>query len=220
MQEVSGNHAGSFGLAAEDVSAAERMWVLSQLSLHMQNYPRWHETITIETWPVDKGSNIRGYRDFVFKNEDGQTIGLASTMWLLLNKHSKRPSKIPAWLSEFASASHDGVIPEPPTAAEYATEPGATQTFTIRASDIDWNMHVNNVCYLEWALEGVPAAFRIAHQVAALNIVFLAEGKYGSSVSVECFQPDDSQRHYLHRITEQSTGKVLGLLRTRWEPKP
>ncbi len=219
LQEAAGNHAAKLDVSAEEMARREQMWVLSNLSVRMANYPRWHETVHIETWPVFKGSSIRGYRDLIFRNEHGQELGRASSMWLLLNKENRRPLKIPHWLIDVASPGHNVEILHEVKEKHFSGAPQVSQEFVIRASDIDWNMHVNNVCYLEWALEAVPAMFRLQSKITELDISFVGEGKYGNSVIAECFEPSATNLPYLHKIVEKPSGKLLAMLRILWQPK-
>lgn len=219
LQEAASNHASEIGVSGEKLAENEQMWVLSQLSLQMRHYPRWHEVLQIETWTVTKGSNIRGFRDFVLRDDQNQIIGVASTMWLLLDKETKRPLPIPRWLIDIAKPGHSPDFINPVKETEFSGQTVSTQEFIIRASEIDWNMHVNNVCYLEWALELLPAQFRLLNQITDLDISFVAEGIYGSAVTCECFKAENSSEIYLFRISEKSSGKVLCRLRMRWLPK-
>ena len=242
LQEAASNHAAQLDFSAEEMARTERMWVLSQMSVRMESYPRWHDTITIETWPVAKGKSLRGYRDFILTNSAQQRIGRASTMWLMLNSETKKPLKLPAELANYVSPGFENEILNPLKESEFTGEANVVQEFLIRASDIDWNMHVNNVCYLEWALEAVPPRFRLSNQIAELDISFISEGKYGSTVIAECFEQNtcgvngdgeeiagnvtdfrdvgensiDEQTSYLHRIREKESQRVMALLRTKW----
>ncbi len=218
LQEAASNHAAEIGVSGEKMAELEQMWVLAQLSLRMQHYPRWHEDLQIETWTVSKGSNIRGFRDFVLRGDEDRPIGLASTTWLLLNKETKKPTPLPDWLLDIVKPGHNPDIIHPVKETEVVGQPSASHEFVIRASDIDWNMHVNNVCYLEWALELVPVQVRLTKQIIELDITFVAEGVYGSIVQSECFRPDKKSDLYLFRIIEKSSGKVLCRLRMRWQP--
>lgn len=219
LQEAASNHAAALDFSAEEMSANQRMWVLSQLGVRMNVYPRWHETISIRTWPVSRGGMVKGFRDFELRNEIGEIIGYASTMWLLLNKETKRPLKLPNTLSDVVSPGIEMDLIAPIKESEFVTAPELVQEFQIRGSDIDWNMHVNNVCYLEWALEATPATFRLGHMVSELDISFLAEGKYGSAVLAKCYKLNDAEHTHLHKIVEKDTDKTLATLRTRWKNK-
>lgn len=255
MQEAASNHAAALDVSAEEVEQLQQMWVLAQLSLRMRHYPRWHQTLHLETWPVATQSAVRGNRDFVLKDERQRELGIASTTWLLLNRQTRRSLRLPQGLFDVAMPPRATDILHAPKACDLpggyvvsaatgdaAGGAGVTRMeFRIRASDIDWNMHVNNVCYLEWALEGVPAEFRLANQVSQLDILVLAEGRYGSTVLAETFaaagqckrtaqtdgtaSDDDAapcaseSDFYLHRICELESAQVLGLLRTGWQAK-
>jgi acyl-ACP thioesterase len=219
IQEAASNHADKLDVSAQEMARRNQLWVLSNLSLRMQTYPRWHESMSIETWPVTKQSSIRAYRDLTLLDGADQVIGRASTMWLLLNKENRRPLKIPTWLKAFTSPGHEVEILCAVNEKHFDGTATNSQEFVIRASDIDWNMHVNNVCYLEWALEAIPAMFRLHNKISALDISFVAEGRYGNSVIAECFEPQENTLPYLHRIVEKSYGKVLAMLRIVWQPK-
>lgn len=220
LQEAASNHATNLGVSGDETAEAERMWVLSQLSLRMEVYPRWHETIQIDTWPVIKvPAGVRGHRDFVLRYQDGEQIGSASTIWLYLNQATRRPLRIPQSLQEFASVGLEQNILNIVQGSDLVGSPYNSLKFRIRGSDIDWNRHVNNVCYVEWALETLPADFRLENSNVALDITFVAEGKYGHDVIAETFQSKDSPNIFFHRISEKDSSKTLGLLRTAWAPK-
>jgi len=219
LQEAAGNHAVKLGFTYEDMAQRGQMWVLSQLSLRMSSYPRGQEQVLIETWPVFRGSTIRGYRSFTLRNSAGDILGLATSMWLMLNKETRRPLRLPAELAEFVSPGHEPEFLNPPAVGDFCGAPQAVREFEIRGSDIDLNLHVNNVSYLEWALETLPAELRLRNKIVELDISFLAEGKYGSSIQAECFAVANESATFLHRIVEQGSTQTLALLRTRWQPK-
>jgi len=219
IQEAAANHATALDVSVEEMERHNQMWVLSNLSVRMQKYPRWHQTISIETWPVTNQSSVRGYRDLTLRDHNDEVLGRASTLWLILNKENRRPMKIPHWLTDVASPGHDIEILHSVKEDDFWGAPTKSQEFVIRASDIDWNLHVNNVCYLEWALEAIPARFRYENKVCELDISFVGEGRYGNSVIAQCFEPQSGTLPYLHRIVENPSGKLLAMLRILWQPK-
>lgn len=220
LQEAASNHAADLQVAAEDLATQDCMWVLSQLSLQMTEYPKWHDSILLRTWPVQKESALKGFRDFEIMNNNGDLIGRASTMWLMLNSKSKRPLRLPKSLARFVSPGfEDELLSHSPKNSDFPEGCDLEQEFRIRASDIDWNLHVNNVSYLEWALEAIPAEFRLRNFVAELAIAFLAEGKYGSNIVAQCFKTQSDFSSNLHKIIEKSEDKPLALLRTKWTPR-
>ncbi len=219
LQEAAGNHAAKLDVSAQEIALRNQMWVLSRLSLQMENYPKLHENLHIETWPVSGRSAVRGLRDFILSDAAGLVVGKASTMWLLLDQQSKRPLRLPAWIAEVCGPGLSENIVEPLDIAMFCEIPENSLDLVVRASDIDYNMHVNNVCYLEWALEAVSPQCRLQRKVVHLDMLFMAEGKYGMTVTSECSREFPYEDQYLHKISEKTTGVVLALLRTRWELK-
>jgi medium-chain acyl-[acyl-carrier-protein] hydrolase len=175
----------------------------------------------IETWPLLRnGSTIRGYRDFNLRDEPGELLGEACSLWLLLSKETRKPVKLPDWMIEASNESDKADFLSPVHENEFIGSPTRTHEIEIRASDIDWNLHVNNVCYLEWALETLPHMFRVENKVTQLDITYVAEGNYGMVILSEYFEPQSPSPdvHY-HRIVEKSSGAVLAMLRLSWSPK-
>jgi acyl-ACP thioesterase len=54
--------------------------------------------------------------------------------------------------------------------------------FRVRMADIDTNSHVNNVNYLAWALESIPADLRKSSFVHSIRGQFKREVPYGATV--------------------------------------
>jgi medium-chain acyl-[acyl-carrier-protein] hydrolase len=219
LQEAASNHADLLGLSAERLAELDQMWVLSHLSLKILRYPSWRETLVVQTWPVTNSSFLRAYRDFKIHNDQGEYIGCASTKWLLLNQETRKPVKLPAWLPSITSAGLEPAILNDVKEIPAGSAATRVQSFAVRASDIDWNVHVNNVRYLDWAMESIPLELQLQYRVEELNIDFIGEGKFGDTVASEYFPAADSDPSGLHRILDQSSGKVLARLRIRWRPE-
>ena len=56
--------------------------------------------------------------------------------------------------------------------------------FNVRYSDIDSNGHVNNVNYVEWAIESVPLEVVKNFNIERIKIIFEKESIYGDEVNV------------------------------------
>ena len=75
------------------------------------------------------------------------------------------------------------------------------------------NNHVNNVKYLEWVMECVPADVRDQKQISKADIVFKAESKYGDEIRSESISNGKSDE-FLHVITRTSDNRELSLAKT------
>ena len=70
-----------------------------------------------------------------------------------------------------------------------------------------------------WTVAVYPAPFRLKNKVVELDVSFVGEGKYGTSVIVQTFEPQSSEQPYLHKILDHTSGKPLAILRILWQPK-
>ena len=88
-------------------------------------------------------------------------------------------------------------------------------SLTVRRSDHDFNNHVNNAHYVEWAFECLPDAWRETRRVRDLDIVYRAAARWGDTVISEAAQENTDT--LLHSIRRASDGMVLALVRTVWQ---
>lgn len=220
LQEAASNHATKLGVSGEALVAAGQMWVLSQLSVRLSEYPKWHDFLSIKTWPTKRTTPLRAHRDFAIYDDTSREIGRASSMWLLLDKESKRPQKIHSFLNEFTSDGHSPDTLEALDKELFDKQNSqiTTRTLKVRASDIDYNFHVNNVCYLEWALEALPPEVRLRNFMCELDVSFMKEAQVFGLVTSESRPVDHANNVFLHKIVDADEN-VLALMRTSWQEK-
>jgi medium-chain acyl-[acyl-carrier-protein] hydrolase len=105
----------------------------------------------------------------------------------------------------------DGPLPE----AEAAE---LERRFEVRRSDLDVVNHVNNTCYVGWAVESVPDAVWESHHPAALEILFQKEARYGESVLARTRSLDGAAGlRFAHELRGPGD-TVLVRAVTRWDP--
>ncbi len=181
FQEIAGHHADHLGLGFHQIRHQGLVWVLARLEISFLSFPKWGDTITIETWP---SGNERLYyrREFVVKLHEQETIK-ASSFWLLINMQTRRPKIIP--LSEEIEKQNSG---------KYATEvmsedieavnEGKNLIIPVCYNDLDLNFHVNNVRYVAWITDMFTVDYFIKHIPEFLRIDFKHEVKYGEAVEI------------------------------------
>jgi acyl-ACP thioesterase len=89
----------------------------------------------------------------------------------------------------------------------------STSPILVRRSDHDFNDHVNNVHYVEWALEAVPESFR-ERLTTCLDIVFRQSAHAGDELESRVEIVDDSTLR--HAIVRKSDEALLATAETGW----
>lgn len=217
LQEAAGNHATALGVATDRLLAEGRAWVLARLQVEIDRYPAWREALTIETWP-SAADGLYAQRDFLLRDESGSTFGRATSTWFIIDVQRRRPIRLPATVLQLPIPDRPHPLPPDRSALP---EPDATphgRRFTVRRSDLDLNDHVNNVRYVEWALEAVPETVRTGRQPRRLDVQFRAESVYGDTIVSACSEPEETAAglRLRHRVTREGDDRLLALLETVW----
>jgi medium-chain acyl-[acyl-carrier-protein] hydrolase len=69
------------------------------------------------------------------------------------------------------------------------------ENFGVRRGDLDYNGHVNNIRYVEWALETLPPEFSNGRRLTRLLARYRGETKYGAEVRATADVDGDLAHH-------------------------
>lgn len=216
LQEAAGNHATALGVATDRLLADGLAWLLARLQVEVFRLPAWREEIAVQTWP-SAADGLYAQRDFSVTDSDGDQIARATSQWFVLNVERRRPTRLPAEVLAFD-------LPDRPHALEPGRAPHPSlevaeheRLFTVRRSDLDLNRHVNNVRFVEWALEAVPDEIQETRTLRSLDVQFRAESVYGDTIRSACATEESSDGVALtHEVTRESDGQLLARARTVW----
>jgi acyl-ACP thioesterase len=216
FQEAAGHHAAELGVSMQDLLAENRAWVLAHFRMEIDRLPDWNETVTLETWPSGL-ERLFATREVLFRDEEGAVLAQGTSAWLVIDTERRRPVRPPA-------ALHDLETPDRP--APFGTDLGdlpaparadREQTFAVRYHDLDLNRHVNNVRYLEWALETLPASVLDERRCTGLALQFEAEATLGDSVQASAqLDEEEGPLRVRHRLAHADTDRPLALAVTTW----
>ena len=196
LQEAASLHAEELGFSKTDFAAAgsDITWVLTRLRVKMLRYPRWEEVVTVSTFPRG-GRKIVAWRDFALTGRDGESLGVATTEWMVIDLRTRKVVAVPQLVLDAANDVRRPVMGDSPFGRiRFPDGGGAIREFTAQNSHIDVNGHVNNVHYIEWMLEPCPGL-----RPEEAEIVFRSETFAGDRVFVRVVDGSDGVvRH--HRV--------------------
>ena len=207
FQEAASLHAASLGFGKGDFAAAGEniSWVLTRMVVKMNRYPVWEDELTVETFPRG-GRKIVAWRDFEVKDAKGETLGVASSEWMIIDLATRKIHAIPEKVFAANDPANTPVLGLEPFAkfrfpdtgklfdcsdcSDCSIERSKAMAFTAQKSQIDLNGHVNNVHYISWMLE--PCESRCP---AEMEVVFRSETFAGDEVRVETAAADGYTYH-------------------------
>ncbi|CAO2841426.1 unnamed protein product [Amaranthus hypochondriacus] len=238
LQETALNHVKSAGLLGDGFGSTPEMckrnliWVVTRMQVLVDRYPTWGDVVQVDTWVSSSGKNGMR-RDWLIRDCDtGEILTRASSVWVMMNKHTRRLSKMP---DEVRGEIGPYFVNSPPVIDEDGrklpklddnTAEYIRTGLTPRWNDLDVNQHVNNVKYIGWILESAPQSILETHELSSMTLEYRREcgrdnvlqsltavsganvGGLQDSGNVEC--------QHLLRL-EDGAEVVRG--RTEWRPK-
>ena len=216
MQETAWHHADHLKVGYSDLAEQKYFWVLSRLSLQMEQYPGWDEKIKIRTWLTGMG-RLFALRHFSIANSKGDILGTAKSGWLVLDLKSRRPQRIEPVFKHLLHL-FDGLPSfEEPEKLPSPVRSKMEKSYMVRYSDIDMHHHVNNTIYIEWILDSYPFEMNQTHQIHTFEINFLAESSYGDEISVHTEPVENFPLVLLHSVFRKGDGRELCRAKVSWK---
>jgi len=216
FQEAAGRHAAALGVSMQDLLADGKAWVLARLRLAVDRPPAWEEEITLDTWPSGL-DRLYATREVVFRDEDEEPLARGTSAWLVIDTERRRPLRPPAALYDIETPDRPAPLAGGAPELSAPNRADRTRTFTVRYHDLDLNRHVNNVRYLEWALETLPAGVLDERRCAECALTFEAETTLGDPVrATAALREEADGLRVRHRLAHGETDRTLALAATRW----
>jgi medium-chain acyl-[acyl-carrier-protein] hydrolase len=218
MQDVASDHATELGFGRDDLMRDNRFWVLSRMYSEITQWPSWKEKIIVKTWPngTDKLFALRNYE---VKYPDGRHIASGSSSWLVLDRTTKKVQRPDPILSQF----YTNLLPnESPIRYALKLDPAAddgelTPSFRIKISDLDENLHANNVRYLKWVFDIYNLDFVMDNILLSAEINYIAESKYNDEIVIRTSTGNDKREDYIHSVYRTTDNKELCRIRLIWK---
>lgn len=148
FQDIATKHSRSVGSGPEVLLKEGVVWILNRLEIDFQDYPILGDDIDITTW--HRGvKTFKGFREFKVEAKHN-LLAKGSSVWIFFDLKKKKIIRAPLDLSQ-------SYQPEDETQFEKQIddwyppgkiEPEKETQISLRYSDFDLNLHVNNTIYL------------------------------------------------------------------------
>jgi len=216
MQDIASEHAVRLNFGRDDLMKANHFWVLSRIVAKIDKWPGWEETIVVRTWPrgTDK---LFALRDYEILYQDGRHIASGTSSWLIVDITSKRIQRPDVMLTRFNSGSSiKSSLGINPGKVELPSDIGsASDHFKVKVSDLDVNLHTNNVRYIKWVTDTYDLDYIQDHETVSLEVNYLAESVFGEEVFIRSYR-NDPDSSFVHSIIRSADNKELARMRIDW----
>ena len=189
------NHAKARGFGMMDLNGRHYTWVLSRLTIEMEQMPKVYTEIGVSTW-IENIYRLFTNRNFAIKGEDGTTYGYARSIWAMIDYDTRQPAQLEQMEGE---VFQQFLMPEEPCPIEPQgrVRPLRDEDFVkahhAKYSDIDMNGHVNSIKYVEHLMDLFSIEdYSETRNLRRLEIAYMAESYYGDLLSFFRRKLDDN----------------------------
>lgn len=226
--DIATDHANELGIGNPTMTDINAGWILSRLTIDLQESPKVNCQYTIRTWIEDFNRHFSA-RCFKIFSPEGKIYGYCRTIWLVIDavthknlglSHFNLPQetilgeKAPIPLQE----KHFPIVPKgktPEGKEILATHPPFPYTF--KYCDLDFYRHVNTVRYVTLLLNQFTLEEYDHSRIKRMELSFLHEASYG--MSTELLRSDAPEDPLLSsfQLSDAKTGNALLFARIKRE---
>jgi medium-chain acyl-[acyl-carrier-protein] hydrolase len=218
LQDIASDHAIILGFGREALMRESRFWVLSRIYAEITQMPKWEDRIVITTWPngTDK---LFALRNFEVCYKDGRHIASATSSWLILDRITKKIQRPDTILSKFYSDLHpnQSLLRYASKLDFHVDDSDISDLYKIKVSDLDINLHVNNVRYLTWVSDTYTLDFVLNNVPKSAEINYLAESQSGDVVIIKTMADQADNSIIGHSVIRMNDNKELCRIRIGWK---
>lgn len=209
IQDISSEHVDALGIGISDLERKHGVsWILLRLRMDIGRIPVWNEEIYIETWHHES-RKLDFERDYIVYDSAGNVIASAVSTWVIVDIAARRIQKTevlgfdyPAELRERAIDCQLDKLKPFGVNEEVYKKP-------IGYSDIDFNGHINNSKYIDYAMDCFAIEKHREYCVKSLEINYINEALPGDSIILyRDISRIDELLLFLEGISE-SNGKTI-----------
>lgn len=160
LQDCTTEQSELLGIGIDYVRERHLAWVLLTWQICVNRMPKLSEKIRIETHPFDlKG--FFGQRNFLLKDEQGEILAYANSIWVLIDTRTARPAKIPEEMYEAYELSPKYPMNYFGRKLKNPQDMEEKEAIPVLPWFIDTNHHMNNNKYIMLALSFLPEDFHV-----------------------------------------------------------
>jgi medium-chain acyl-[acyl-carrier-protein] hydrolase len=217
MQDIASDNAVLLGFGRDDLLKKNHFWVLSRMYAEITEWPSWGDKIIIKTWPngTDKLFAMRNYE---LKFPDGRMIASATAGWLVIDRTTRKIQRPDGLLTQYNDNEIIGTSARNPEKLQETHEKGSNSApFMVQVSDLDVNLHTNNVNYLKWVCDSYDLNFILNHLPCSVEINYLAESMFNDEIVIRSSGEDEDPSVINHSVFRVSDNKDLCRIRIKWK---
>lgn len=191
FEDICSKHSDSEKRGIFKTSRDNETWLVLKWHVKINKYPSYGEKLFAVTWVQDTKSTATFKRNFLLLDDNNNELVEALAVMARYSRKDKQLIRVEKEEREIYEPEKRALFPPIVKMEKAPKEYSYIYPFQTRRSDLDYNGHIHNTCYLSYALEalpedvlekGFPSEFHIAYH----NPVF-----YGDKITLKYKKTDN-----------------------------
>ena len=191
--EVATLHANSWGVGYERLIRDNQVWVLSRVTIEMNENPKVNTNYKLTTWIEDYNRHF-SQRNMRIDDENGKPLGYVRTIWMVIDMNTRASVDIEK-LGYIRENVSDIPCPIEPQSRLRPIEQGHAVDYTFGYMDCDFNRHVNTVRYLSLLMNMFDMDCYDHYFIRRMELSFIRETHYGETAQFVIDDSDPMESH-------------------------
>ena len=191
--EVATLHANSWGVGYERLIRDNQVWVLSRVTIEMNENPKVNTNYKLTTWIEDYNRHF-SQRNMRIDDENGKPLGYVRTIWMVIDLNTRASVDIEK-LGYIRENVSDIPCPIEPQSRLRPIEQGHAVDYTFGYMDCDFNRHVNTVRYLSLLMNMFDMDCYDHYFIRRMELSFIKETHYGETAQFVIDDSDPMESH-------------------------
>ena len=185
LENAAGHHSEQAMDSIYDARANGVIWVLTEWRIEVLRAPTRLDELYVETWATSPAPVTRTKRELLVKDGSGRELVRTEAQFALYDLGKKRVTAIDAELISRYQPEDKYLFSDELPRFSMPDEYNAEATLTVRRSDVDYNGHVHNTAYLDFAAELLPDDMESFRR---LRIVYRRQLMRGDEVTLRAIE--------------------------------
>lgn len=196
LENVACRHSDLAGYGCLDVPQTHLSWVLLHWKVQIFKRAFYGDTLTVKTW-ARNAHKFFTLRDFEIYDEKGTLLCIASSKWSLVNTETMSVARVTDEILAKYHKEEKSVFLEDDIVKLKEPELSASPSFTfsVLRRDIDFNHHMHNTYYLDYAYEALPKEVYEESEKNCFEILYKTSAKLGDFI--DCYYTQTDNSHFV-----------------------
>ncbi len=208
LENVGSHHAAA---VSDRVAGGGIAWVLVDWRIEITRRPALFQPLNVRTWARGKTSAAITERGFLITDDAGRELLRASAKLALVNLAAQKITRIDDALLQTYDPEAEAVFADEAPRLSEPESFDVSLPIPLRRSDIDFNGHVHNTRYIDFALEALPETDDPADDFTRLRIVYRSPVRPDSRPEIHRAAVDGGYRFCI--VADGKTCTLLELCR-------